>query len=99
MWIDAANRTPEPAHEPDPVPHQPADRAARVDLALTEEERIALEASEHYTPRTPGRVSGYSAAVRAILRERLGLPPLADVHQQQSAKLKGKPRKGKACDS
>lgn len=75
------------------MPNQPADRAARVDLALTEEERLAVEASGHYVPRQKGRVSGYSAAVRAILREHLGLPPASDPHAEQSARLKGRPRK------
>jgi hypothetical protein len=63
----------------------------KIDFKLTEEEQEALESSSYYIPFTRGRVSGATAAVRSILREVLGLPPAVDIHQRQSAALKGKP--------
>jgi hypothetical protein len=81
-----------PTAETATMPNQRTNRA-KVDLWLSEEEKAAVEASEHFAPATRGRVSGYAAAVRAILREHLGMPPASDPHREQSAKLKGKPRK------
>jgi hypothetical protein len=96
--VIATSRQPGPTAEPASMPNQRTNRA-KVDLWLSEEEKAALEESEHYTPATRGRVSGYAAAVRAILREHLGMPPASDPHREQSAKLKGKPRKEKGGET
>lgn len=68
----------------------------KVDLWLDDEERAIVEASPHYTPFKSGTVSGYAAAVRAMVRELGGLGPAPNPHAEQSARLKGKPRKRKA---
>lgn len=67
----------------------------KVDLWLDDEEWAVVGSSPHYTPFKAGTVSGYAAAVRAIIREHLSLGPAPDPHAEQSAKLKGvlRPRK------
>lgn len=79
------------AAERAPMPNQ-RSAGTKASIYLTDEEKAAVEASRHYVPYAKGRVSGYTAAVRAILRESLGLPPADDPHREQSARLKGKPK-------